>query len=205
MPTTHTFWNLSGFAEPTITNDTLHLPTAKQTIGVDDLLVPSGDLVDVSSTRYLDFTSPKRISDQADKGSLATRAEELTMPMCCQRRKAKTLHFSCNGPARSLVSGSPSKQIKKVYRYIPVLITTEPILSNSLRLEDRPTRFKNSAVLPLNRRIGSTESITQNGTAPVGKSLGRRMDLASTRQSIYSIRCSDGHAGQLTPVRETKG
>lgn len=93
MPTTHTFWNLSGFAEPTITNDTLHLPTAKQTIGVDDLLVPSGDLVDVSSTRYLDFTSPKRISDQADKGEFGDKGGGIDHAYVLSKTEGKDASF----------------------------------------------------------------------------------------------------------------
>ena len=68
MPTTHTFWNLSGFADPTVVNDTFHLPNAKQTIGVDDLLIPTGELIPVESTKYLDFTSPKKLADHADNG-----------------------------------------------------------------------------------------------------------------------------------------
>jgi len=48
MLSQHTYWNLDAFKDPAtslVTNHTLHLPRSLSRIGVDDILVPTGEIV----------------------------------------------------------------------------------------------------------------------------------------------------------------
>ncbi|KAI4123059.1 MAG: hypothetical protein LQ347_006291 [Umbilicaria vellea] len=63
MLANHVYWNLGAFvdpANPTVLNDTLHMPYSARYIGVDNILIPTGTLNTVANT-VLDFTSPKQI------------------------------------------------------------------------------------------------------------------------------------------------
>jgi aldose 1-epimerase len=65
MLTSHTYWNLDGFANnetDTILNHTLHLPHSGQRIGVDGILIPDGDVKANLKGSVNDFWSkPKQI------------------------------------------------------------------------------------------------------------------------------------------------
>jgi aldose 1-epimerase len=65
MLTSHTYWNLDGFSNPDtnlIFNHTLHMPYSGQRIGVDNILIPTGDIVPNKPGSVNDFwTKPKQI------------------------------------------------------------------------------------------------------------------------------------------------
>ncbi|PRP86087.1 aldose 1-epimerase [Planoprotostelium fungivorum] len=63
MLSSHTYWNLDAFMNPEtnlIVNHTLHLPRSSRRIGVDDILVPTGDIIYNNDT-VNNFTSPQQI------------------------------------------------------------------------------------------------------------------------------------------------
>lgn len=63
MLANHIYWNLGAFADPsnpTVLNDTLHMPYSARYIGVDNILIPTGTINTVANT-VLDFTTPKQI------------------------------------------------------------------------------------------------------------------------------------------------
>lgn len=65
MLTSHTYWNLDGFANPdtpTTHNHTLHLPYSGQRVGVDNILIPDGTILPNEKYSVNDFWSaPKQI------------------------------------------------------------------------------------------------------------------------------------------------
>ncbi|KAJ8114885.1 hypothetical protein OPT61_g3331 [Boeremia exigua] len=65
MLTSHTYWNLDGFANPdtpTALNHTLHLPYSGQRVGVDNILIPDGTILPNEKYSVNDFWSaPKQI------------------------------------------------------------------------------------------------------------------------------------------------
>lgn len=66
MLSSHTYWNLDAFQNPesngTILNHTLSLPYAGQTIDVDGILIPTGDIKGIQPYSFNDFrTAPKQI------------------------------------------------------------------------------------------------------------------------------------------------
>jgi len=65
MLTSHTYWNLDGFANPNTPlamNHTFHLPYSGQTVGVDNILIPTGDILAAKKYSVNDFwSSPKQI------------------------------------------------------------------------------------------------------------------------------------------------
>ncbi|KAL5115897.1 hypothetical protein ACEQ8H_006213 [Pleosporales sp. CAS-2024a] len=65
MLTSHTYWNLDGFANPDtpyIFNHTLHLPYSGQRTGVDNILIPDGSILPNQQYSVNDFWSaPKQI------------------------------------------------------------------------------------------------------------------------------------------------
>lgn len=70
MPTTHTFWNLSGFQTPNILQDTFHIPNGKRVVEIDETDIPTGGFYQVQEKgahHFLDFTSPKTISNDGSK------------------------------------------------------------------------------------------------------------------------------------------
>lgn len=74
MLTSHTYWNLDGFANNethTALNHTLHLPYSDQRIGVDNILIPDGTILPNSNGSVNDFWSkPKHIGVQLDNPEL---------------------------------------------------------------------------------------------------------------------------------------
>lgn len=63
MLANHIYWNLGAFADPsnpTVLNDTLHMPYSARYIGVDNILIPTGTINTVANT-VLDFTTAKQI------------------------------------------------------------------------------------------------------------------------------------------------
>jgi aldose 1-epimerase len=65
MPTTHIYWNIGGFASPTVLEDTLHLPHANRFVVGDAILVPTGEIKTLSPGDALNFTAPKKIKEGA--------------------------------------------------------------------------------------------------------------------------------------------
>jgi aldose 1-epimerase len=65
MLTSHTYWNLDGFANPdtpTALNHTFHLPYSGQRVGVDGILIPDGTILPNEKYSVNDFWSaPKQI------------------------------------------------------------------------------------------------------------------------------------------------
>lgn len=65
MLSSHTYWNLDGFANNetgTVLNHTFHLPYAGQRTGVDNILIPTGDILANKKGSVNDFWSkPKQI------------------------------------------------------------------------------------------------------------------------------------------------
>ncbi|KAJ2797095.1 Converts alpha-aldose to the beta-anomer [Coemansia guatemalensis] len=66
-PTNHTYWNLTGFEEPTVHNHTCQLlATYYMDTCVDKPMVPNGELLPVHGTK-LDFASaPRRVGDELE-------------------------------------------------------------------------------------------------------------------------------------------
>jgi len=67
MLTSHTYWNLDGFSNPTnntILNHTLYLPYSSHRIEVDNILIPTGEILPNTKGSVNDFWSqPKKIGD----------------------------------------------------------------------------------------------------------------------------------------------
>ena len=65
MLTSHTYWNLDGFANDEVNhalNHTLHLPYSDKRVGVDSILIPTGEIVENAEGSVNDFWSePKQI------------------------------------------------------------------------------------------------------------------------------------------------
>jgi len=65
MLSSHTYWNLDGFANNetnTVFNHTFHLPYGGQRVAVDNILIPTGDIVANAKDSVNDFWSaPKQI------------------------------------------------------------------------------------------------------------------------------------------------
>jgi aldose 1-epimerase len=74
MPTTHTYFNLSGFKTSTVLEDTLHMPFATRSIACDSLKAPTGEFIDLKQDKghLLNFTSPRRISENAPGGEFGS-------------------------------------------------------------------------------------------------------------------------------------
>ncbi|KAJ1943163.1 hypothetical protein GGF37_002770 [Kickxella alabastrina] len=66
-PTNHTYWNLTGFSEPTIHNHVCRLAADRyMATYLDHVMVPTGELLPVSNTA-LDFTTmPRKYSEDLD-------------------------------------------------------------------------------------------------------------------------------------------
>ena len=75
MLTSHAYWNLDGFANNgtnLVLNHTVHMPNCRQRIGVDSILIPTGDILPNSPGSVNDFwTTPKQVgANFADPGIL---------------------------------------------------------------------------------------------------------------------------------------
>ncbi len=74
MLSSHTYWNLDGFANNetnTALNHTLWLPYSGQRVGVDNILIPNGDIVVNKNGSVNDFWSkPKQLGADIDKDEL---------------------------------------------------------------------------------------------------------------------------------------
>jgi aldose 1-epimerase len=70
MLSSHTYWNLDGFANnqtSTIFNHTFHLPYSGQTVAVDNILIPTGEISASPQGSVNDFWSaPKQIGTSFD-------------------------------------------------------------------------------------------------------------------------------------------
>jgi aldose 1-epimerase len=68
MLSTHIYWNIGSFSQPTILNDTLQLPNADRIIPIDGISIPTGELKSVrlpwaNPPVALNFTEPRTIGD----------------------------------------------------------------------------------------------------------------------------------------------
>jgi len=64
MLSSHTYWNLDGFAN----NETLHMPYGGQRVGVDNILIPTGDILANAKGSVNDFWSkPKQLGADLEK------------------------------------------------------------------------------------------------------------------------------------------
>jgi aldose 1-epimerase len=74
MLTSHTYWNLDGFANDetsTVFDHTFHLPYSGQTVAVDNILIPTGDILASPKGSINDFWSaPKKIGASFDDPAL---------------------------------------------------------------------------------------------------------------------------------------
>ncbi|KAH6886183.1 galactose mutarotase-like domain-containing protein [Thelonectria olida] len=74
MLSSHTYWNLDGFANndtSTISNHTLHMPYSGQRVGVDNILIPTGEILPNAKGSANDFWSkPKQVGAQVDDPEL---------------------------------------------------------------------------------------------------------------------------------------
>ncbi|OAQ79958.1 aldose 1-epimerase [Purpureocillium lilacinum] len=71
MLSSHTYWNLDGFANNetnTALNHTLHMPYGGQRVGVDNILIPTGDILANAKGSVNDFWSkPKQLGADLEK------------------------------------------------------------------------------------------------------------------------------------------
>lgn len=72
MLSTHIYWNLGGFAQSTLLNDTLQMPLADRIIPIDGISIPTGQLKSVvlpwaDPPVPLNFTSERTIGSGAGK------------------------------------------------------------------------------------------------------------------------------------------
>jgi aldose 1-epimerase len=74
MLTSHTYWNLDGFANNetnTVANHSLHLPYSGQRVDVDNILIPTGDIIANKKGSANDFWSKRKlIGDQENNEEL---------------------------------------------------------------------------------------------------------------------------------------
>ncbi|KAK8094290.1 aldose 1-epimerase [Apiospora hydei] len=74
MLSSHVYWNLDGFANnetSTVLNHTFHLPYSGQRVGVDNILIPTGDILANKEGSVNDFWSaPKQIGASFDDPEL---------------------------------------------------------------------------------------------------------------------------------------
>ena len=74
MLSSHTYWNLDGFANNetnTALNHTLHLPYSGQRVGVDNILIPTGEILPNMNGSVNDFWSkPKQLGAQLNDPDL---------------------------------------------------------------------------------------------------------------------------------------
>lgn len=67
MLSSHTYWNLDGFSNTetnTVLNHTFHLPYSGQRVGVDNILIPTGEILPNPKGSVNDFWSaPKQIGE----------------------------------------------------------------------------------------------------------------------------------------------
>lgn len=67
MLSSHTYWNLDGFANDEVShalNHTVHMPYSGQRIGVDSILIPTGDILANAEGSVNDFWSePRQVGD----------------------------------------------------------------------------------------------------------------------------------------------
>ncbi|CRG92542.1 hypothetical protein PISL3812_09603 [Talaromyces islandicus] len=63
MLANHIYWNLDAFQQPTILNNTLHMPLASRYVAGDNILVPNGTIIEVSDTPHgtIDYTAGKQV------------------------------------------------------------------------------------------------------------------------------------------------
>lgn len=74
MLSSHTYWNLDGFSNnetSSIFNHTFHMPYGGQRVGVDNILIPTGEILANKKGSVNDFWSkPKQIGAQANDPEL---------------------------------------------------------------------------------------------------------------------------------------
>ena len=64
MLSTHIYWNIGSFLSSNVLDNTLQLPTSNRVIAVDDINIPTGEILKASQTS-LDFTTAKKVREGA--------------------------------------------------------------------------------------------------------------------------------------------
>ncbi|KAI9659221.1 MAG: hypothetical protein M1831_003803 [Alyxoria varia] len=112
MLTSHTYWNLDGFQNPTTAtaeNHTLHLPYSGQRISVDGNLIPTGSIANNAPHSVNDFhTAPKQIganltAPQAE-GNCGTDCTGYDTCYLINRDAQGPYDWETKGPVASLAS-----------------------------------------------------------------------------------------------------
>ena len=108
MLANHIYWNLDAFQEPTILNNTLHMPLATRVVAGDNILVPNGTIFDVDTAfdGAIDYTAGKEIGADFDHalgvcGFNCTGVDTCFIndrtPYYLDGATVPVIHLSCNG------------------------------------------------------------------------------------------------------------
>jgi aldose 1-epimerase len=112
MLTSHTYWNLDGFANPedqTTFNHTFHIPYSGQRVGVDNILIPDGTILPNEKYSVNDFWSaPKQIGANHTApellGNCGFNCTGYDNCYLVNRSPAEALDWRNSGPVASLAS-----------------------------------------------------------------------------------------------------
>lgn len=119
MMTSHTYWNLDGFANPdtpTALNHTLHLPYSGQRIGTDGILIPNGTILPNQQYSVNDFwTGPKQIGANFTApeayGNCGTNCTGYDTAYLVNRAQDGPYDWHTKGPVASLASAFTGIQV----------------------------------------------------------------------------------------------
>lgn len=111
----HSFFNLKGEGNGTI-NDHILMLKASKTTPVNDVLIPSGEIADVTGTPF-DFRDPKAIGQDLDtddeqlhNGSGYDHNWVLDRETCCGLELAATLYEPASGRFMEVITDQPAIQ-----------------------------------------------------------------------------------------------
>ncbi|KAI5458804.1 aldose-1-epimerase [Mariannaea sp. PMI_226] len=112
MLSSHTYWNLDGFSNNetnTIFNHTFHMPYGGQRVGVDNILIPTGDILANAKGSVNDFWSrPKQVgssfNDPALKGNCGYGCTGYDTCYIVNRDVLGPYNWKTEGPVASLSS-----------------------------------------------------------------------------------------------------
>ncbi|CAA9956499.1 Aldose 1-epimerase [Pyrenophora teres f. maculata] len=112
MLTSHTYWNLDGFANPddeTALNHTFYMPYSGQRVGVDAILIPDGSILANEKYSVNDFwSSPKQIGANSSApellGNCGTNCTGYDNCYIVNRDQGEVLDWVNSGPVATLSS-----------------------------------------------------------------------------------------------------
>ncbi|KAB8349432.1 hypothetical protein FH972_023459 [Carpinus fangiana] len=111
MLSSHTYWNLDGFASPwgDINNHTLHLPYGGQRVGVDGILIPNGTILPNPRGSVNDFWSaPKQLGASLGEpealGNCGTNCTGYDTCFVFNREAQGPFNWRKDGPVATLAS-----------------------------------------------------------------------------------------------------